>query len=181
MEFSEPIWSRSRLRLFKALPLVAALSVRGFAQEASSKSQRRHTAERQTETIEYVNKEYGFRFTLPESWKGYGILWSEWQGEVLANSGEKSHASRGPELRIRHPRWTKESPREDMPIMIFTLAQWSENPIVSAAPFDPAEFGRNKKYVFAVPPRWDYDFSEGYEEAEKILVPASLHTFAPAK
>jgi hypothetical protein len=68
-----------------------------------------------------------------------------------------------------------------MPIMIFTIAQWNDGPIVSAAPIEPAELGRNEKYVFAVPPRWDYDFSEGYEEAEKLLTPSYLHTFASGK
>ena len=79
------------------------------------------------------------------------------------------------------PKMDSRESREDMPIMIFTIAQRNASPIVSAAPFHPTELGHNRKYVFAVPPRWDYDFSEGYEEAEKILAPASLHTFAPVK
>jgi len=87
----------------------------------------------------------------------------------------------GPMLQIRHPKWTKENPREDMPIMIFTIAQWNEGPVVSAAPFDPAELARNGTYVFAVPPRWDYDFSEGYEEAERLLTSDSVYTFGPAR
>ena len=49
------------------------------------------------------------------------------------------------------------------------------------APFDPGEFGRNSKYVFAVPPRWDCDFAEAWEKAEKILGSKSFHTFSPAK
>jgi hypothetical protein len=65
--------------------------------------------------------------------------------------------------------------------MIFTIAQWNEHPIGSAALFDPAELGHNRKYVFAVPPRWDYDFAQGWEEAQEIQTPDSLHTFRPAK
>jgi hypothetical protein len=31
-------------------------------------------------TIAYTNRRYGFQFYLPESWKGYSISLSEWQG-----------------------------------------------------------------------------------------------------
>jgi len=181
MELATAIWTRSRVRPFSAAALILTLSVSGWAQQAPFTSQKHQAARKQTGAIEYRNREYGFCFTLPESWKGFRLLWSEWQGSVLTTNGEVAHVLRGPKLQIRHPKWTQENPREDMPIMIFTIAQWNESPIVSAAPFGPAELGRNRKYVFAVPPRWDYDFSEGYEEAEKILTPASLHTFAPEK
>lgn len=57
--------------------------------------------------------------------------------------------------------------------MIFKPQQWSEvqqeKLVVSAAPFPPSELGRNKRYVFALPPRWDYDFVDGWEEAQRIL------------
>ena len=159
---------------FKSSLILVLLAASVNAQTHSC-SQKHQPAQGQTETIEYSSQKYGFCFTLPESWKGYSVLWTEWQGTVYATKD----VLRGPKLIIRHPKWTHENPREDMPIMIFTIAQWNEGPNVSAAPFDPPELGRNHKYVFAVSPRWDYDFAEGYEEAEKILTPASLHTFAP--
>jgi hypothetical protein len=40
---------------------------------------------------------------------------------------------------------------------------------VSAAPFPPTELGRNKRYVFALPPRYDYAFLDGYLEVEEIM------------
>jgi hypothetical protein len=180
MGLETEIWTRSR-RSINAAALILALSISGWAQQATSTSQKHQAPGRQAGTIEYRNGEYGFRIVLPESWKGYRVLWSEWQGSVQASNGAAEHVLRGPRLRLRHPKWTEENPREDMPIMIFTIAQWNESPIVSAAPFGPGELGRNGQFVFAVPPRWDYDFAEGYEEAEKILTPASLHTFAPGK
>ena len=181
MEFSTSSWTHSRARPLKAAALVLALSVSGLTQQEPSTSQKHQAARKRMGTIEYTNREYGFRFTLPESWKGYRILWSEWEGSVHTSSGEEEHVLRGPQLVIRHPKWTQKNPREDMPILIYTIAQWNEGPVVSPAPFYPEELGRNQKYVFAVPPRWDYDFAEGYEEAEKILTSASLHTFAPGK
>jgi hypothetical protein len=88
---------------------------------------------------------------------------------------------KGPILTIRHPLWTKDNPREDIPIMVFTLAQWDlvqkEQLIVSAAPFPPTELGRNNRYVFALPPRYDDDELTGYEEVESIMRSSPLHAF----
>jgi hypothetical protein len=57
--------------------------------------------------------------------------------------------------------------------MVFTLDEWNqvqqEKISVSAAPFGPSELGRNQQYVFALPPRYDYDFLTGFEEVEKIM------------
>ena len=38
-----------------------------------------------------------------------------------------------------------------------------------AAPINPSELGRNKRYVFALPPRYNFAFPTGYEEVEEIL------------
>lgn len=63
--------------------------------------------------------------------------------------------------------------------MIFTLKQWKSlgqgKFSVSAAPFGPGELGRNKKYVFALPARYNYDFLEGWEQVENILKGHPLH------
>ena len=88
---------------------------------------------------------------------------------------------RGPAIWIRHPLWTEENPRQDIPIMIFTKAQWSivekDRMILSAAPIGPGEIGRNKKYVFALPARYNYAFPVGWEEVEKIIVENSLQPY----
>ena len=122
-----------------------------------------HTKRPRNAHVVYVNRDYGFRFYLPASWTGYKILKDEW-----GPPGGQS----GPEIIIRHPLWTDENPREDIPIMVFTRKQWrdveNEELIVTAAPFPPGELGRNKRFVFASPPRWYYGFSDGWEEALKI-------------
>jgi hypothetical protein len=124
----------------------------------------------------YVNPAYGFRFDLPEDWKDYLVLSEQWEGTTQDESKRKE---RGPKILLRDPRWTTVQPRQDIPIMVFTLTQWNEDLVVSAAPFGPSELGRNSQYVFALPPRYNYAFSEGYEEVEKILQGKPLHTFAP--
>ena len=126
-----------------------------------------------TEFIIYENTQYGFKFTLPKSWENYSILTDEWEGNRITDNQGNSVVETGPMLKIRHPSWTSQRQRQDIPIMIFTLTQWDNlqnaELIVGAAPMPPSELGRNSKYVFALPARFDYAFSEGYEEVESIL------------
>lgn len=121
-------------------------------------------------TIIYKSDQYGFDFTLPKSWQGYTLVTGAWNGTDLA-SGKQTES--GPMISIRHPAWTQKSPRQDIPIMIFTLSQWqavqNEMLSVGAAPMPPSELGRNAAYVFALPARYNFAFSEGYEEVEEII------------
>jgi hypothetical protein len=121
----------------------------------------------------YVNKRYGFSFRLPATWVGYKIVVSEWTGE-----GEAEHGSM---ISIRHPLWTKESPRQDIYIMVFTHEQWRKiqrgTLNVSAAPYPPSELGRNNRFVFAFPPRPYVDELDGYQEVIKIMGGKPLRAF----
>lgn len=127
-------------------------------------------AEEQSASLIYENNQYGFTFSLPSSWQGYTIVDKKWEG--LAVGGSETIAS-GSQLLIRHPEWTEQNPRQDIPIMIFTLAQWQELQQekfhIGAAPMGPSELNRNEQYVFALPARYNYEFLTGYEEVEKIL------------
>jgi hypothetical protein len=122
-----------------------------------------------TDTILYKNIEYGFNFELPKSWEGYKIVSDSWEGL----SPNQQIIENGQILSIRHPEWTKEKPKQDIPVMIFTLDQWSllekGEFHIGAAPVRPSILGQNNKYVFALPPRYNYAFPEGYEEVENIL------------
>jgi len=126
-------------------------------------------------TIAYVNRQFGFRFSLPADWKGYTVVMSQWSADrALAGV-------RGPILSLRNPHWTQANPWQDIPIMIFTPSQWSYvsdgRASVSPAPYDPGEIGRNKKYVFAIPPRYNLDEDPGYREVIEILNGHPLHPF----
>ena len=113
-----------------------------------------------------VSAEYGFRIELPESWRGYSIIVGRW----TATSGVEAS---GPTITLRHPAWTSDAPREDMPIMVFTHDQWdqvqNEDFRVSAAPIPPSAVGQNSKYVLALPPRWDFDQLPGVEEVDHAV------------
>jgi hypothetical protein len=127
-------------------------------------------------SVVYVNRRYAFRFDLPSDWKGYRILTQQWNG-TAPGPAKPRQKEYGPRIVIRNPRWTKAHPRQDIPIMIFTLEQWKEDLTVSAAPIGPSELGRNSRYVFALPPRYNFAFPEGYKEVEQILEKKPLHPF----
>lgn len=124
-------------------------------------------------TAAYTNTEYGFSIALPASWKGYSIVNDTWKAYSLDKpQGEKPDES-GPLISIRHPKWTSAVPRQDIPIMVFTLAQWNlitqDKIHIGAAPINPSELARNAKYVFALPARYNFAFPVGYEEVDTIL------------
>ena len=116
-------------------------------------------------------------FSLPENWRGYSIVETIWEGTPLTSNIVQN----GPKLLIRNPEWTVSEPYEDLPILIFTTEQWddyrAEKFAVSAAPIQASELGRNNTFVFALPPRWNFDYSLGYEEAEDIIASNPLQTF----
>ena len=118
--------------------------------------------------VVYENTRYGFRFYLPETWKGYTIVEEQWEGASGADLVEI-----GPQLLIRRPDWTQKNPRQDIPIMVFTVEQWNALQkgefFVSAAPIGPSKLGGNSVYVFALPARYNYAFQAGFEEVEEIL------------
>jgi len=127
-------------------------------------------------SVFYVSTKYGFRFLLPESWKGYSIIIGKWEG----GDGRTYHPGEtipppvtGPLITIRHPLWKEDDPRQDIPIMIITKAQWrlmeGGKLIVSAAPFPPSELGRNMKYVFGLPPRFTIAAITGSEEVGELI------------
>ena len=121
----------------------------------------------------YQNTKYGFNFTLPDTWKGFSIVTDKWQGASLLTPTMGTIVATGPIIYIRHPLWTAAKPRMDIPIMVFTLAQWksvqNEEFSVSAAPLPPSEIARNAKYVFGLPARYNLTYLTGFEEVATIL------------
>lgn len=121
----------------------------------------------------YQNAEYGFVLTLPATWEGYTVVTGTWEGTAVDGARAGQVVESGPLILVRHPAWTAERPRQDIPIMVFTVAQWQQveggQVSVGAAPIPPAVLGRNSRYVFALPARYNYAFLPGFEEVEDIL------------
>jgi hypothetical protein len=130
-------------------------------------------------SIIYHNSQYGFSFTLPASWKGYRIVTDKWEGLNMGPEGDEV-VEQGPQLTIRNPHWSKNQPWQDIPIMVFTLTQWDAlqkgSFWIGAAPIGPSELGRNSRYVFALPARYNFAEVQGIQEVETILASTPLHT-----
>lgn len=126
-----------------------------------------------SDSIVYSNTDYGFDVELPADWKGYTIVEDTWQGTSLTGKDAGKVFESGTTLSLRNPKWTKETPYQDIPIMIFTKEQWkpieAEEVGVSAAPVPPSKLAENSKYVFALPPRYNFAYPAGYEEVDKII------------
>jgi len=131
----------------------------------------------------YRNAWYGFELTLPDSWKGYTVLTGSWEGATAGPGGETA-AEQGPLISIRHPQWTKRVPRQDIPIMVFTIGQWQDLQKdkfhIGAAPIGPSELGRNSRNVIALPARYNFAFPAGYEEVDQIIQGHALRVIEPS-
>jgi len=119
--------------------------------------------------------------TLPESWRGYTASIDRWSGYKPDDQLGEVPAADGPVVSIHNPKWTPEVLYQDIPVMIFTLAQWEalqkDEFHIGAAPIGPSELGRNTRYVFALPARYNFAFPPGFEEVEQILETKPLKTF----
>ena len=125
-------------------------------------------------SLTYTNTQFGFTVKLPDSWKGYTVVEAHWTGHAMRSDGTPNPDTvTGPQINIRHPLWTDSQPRQDIPIMVFTHAQWRlvtrVELVVSAAPIGPQELARNRRYVFALPPRYDFAELPGAAEVRDIL------------
>jgi hypothetical protein len=132
--------------------------------------------------VEYTNNQYGFTFVLLQNWKEYSIVTTTWEGNAVGSQGDVPVAQ-GPLISIRNPNWTVQNPYQDIPVMVFTIAQWNslqnDEFHIGAAPINPSELGRNSKYVFTLPARYNYAFLTGWEEVQSILDGKPLHVFEP--
>lgn len=134
--------------------------------------------------ITYRNTGYGLSVALPASWKEYSVSIDKWTGNAFGDQlGDVAVAS-GPVVSIHSPKWTGVNTYQDIPIMVFTTAEWNDLQAdkfhVGAAPINPSELARNSKYVFALPARYNYAYPEGYQEVEQILTDKPVTAFEPS-
>jgi hypothetical protein len=119
-------------------------------------------------SIVYDNTEYGFTFFLPESWPGYTVITGQWEKSVPKGSADEKMMKKGPQIFIRHPRWTSEDPRQDIPIMIFSHSQWDL--LQQTLPTWSRVLAHNAQYVFVTSySRYQDSYLPGCDEVESIL------------
>ena len=124
--------------------------------------------------LKYRNAEYGFTFSLPASWQGYSVLAEQWEGKThLASVDTEVVTERGPVIVIRHPQWKDSDHYQDIPIRVFTRAQWEvsrQGSLGIDAGGVNSEIDSNSNYVFAVGSRFNADDTvNGWKEAGEIV------------
>ncbi len=148
----------------------------GPGAQVPHQSAQTHSKHPTTKSIKYVNTKYGFTFSLPRTWRGYSTVEDTW------TSGGVGVSETGPQITIVNPQSTSVRQYQDISIMVFSHAQWDSlqqgNFDVSASSIGPGEIGRNRKYVFALPPRMiDTDHFYGWKEVLRILQSKPLRAF----
>lgn len=158
--------------------IIILICVSGYLILSKRYSEPQYQSQVEATSTEYTNTEYGFSLTLPLSWKGYTVMNDMWRAYSLT---DPQSMTTGSLLSIRNPLWTEDVPRQDIPIMVFTLAQWdmiaADKIHIGAAPINPRELSRNAKYVFALPARYNFAYPVGYEEVDTIIQSKPLRGF----
>jgi len=124
--------------------------------------------------VVYHNEEYDLTFSLPASWQGYSVLVQQWDGETyFPGKVAEVVAARGPIIVLRSPRWKAKTPRQDIPIMVFTRSQWKAQEHEKYFPYAGGEIGElwhNDKYVFGLYSRYNFEGNvKGLKEAGDII------------
>jgi hypothetical protein len=135
--------------------------------------------------IEYLNDEYNFGIYLPKEWKGLTVSTSKVTGdkdldELFSKIDEEFLV-----MNIRHPKWTKEEPYQDISIVIFRANEWNEN-VTNAVDGDfdllPLNIpGGGNEYIFRSNPIAYKSSLKGYSEVVEIIgdgfINSSIHDY----
>ena len=123
--------------------------------------------------VVYHNAQFDLTVPLPESWRGYSVVMRTWEEQVASErNGRKLPRESGPEIILRHPKWTVDDPYQDIPILVFTRSQYLTHQGEFAIYAGGIEFelGHNDRYVFAIWSRFNADDSmKGWQEANDIV------------
>jgi hypothetical protein len=162
-----------RIILIVILVIIVAIGIYFFSNNKVKTSQVSTPKGEVEDWKNYKNSEYGFGINFPDSWKGYTIEKTNWDGIGIDTTNEQQKYT-GTLLVFKNPQGNSEHMWQDIPIMVFTPDIWKlvveEKIAVSAAPIGPSKIGENEKYIFATSPRW-YGFTDtgGVDEAIAIV------------
>jgi hypothetical protein len=126
-------------------------------------------------SLRYHNARYGLTFFLPADWQGYSVLAQQWHGQAYSIEADKLViVGNGPQIVLRHPLWKASEPYQDIPILVFTRAQWEAflqgelwPTLYAGGSMD--ELWHNRKYVFAIYSRYNAGESKGRKEVADIV------------
>jgi hypothetical protein len=123
--------------------------------------------------LRYDNKQYGFTFFLPATWKGYSVLIQEWNAELRSADYQTAIGrERGPIIVLRHPQWNAGELYQDIPILVFTRRQWDlaiPQRLFVGAGGTEYEISYSTNYVFGINSRHNWGELNGWEETGTIV------------
>jgi hypothetical protein len=124
----------------------------------------------------YHNAKFGLTFFLAASWQGYSVLMEQWESVTHSpTDGKRSVVGRGPMIILRHPQWKAGDIYQDIPILVFTRAQWDAlnqgklwPSLYAGGVID--ELWHNRDYVFAMSSRYNAaDEAKACKEVSDIV------------
>ncbi len=126
--------------------------------------------------VRYHNAQYALTFDLPDDWRAYSVLMSQWDGEKYSPGKDTEIVvAHGPIIILRNPQWKANAIYQDIPIYVFTHQQWNDinlgkygSPVVAGGVI--YELWHNNKYVFGIHSRYNANDSvPGWKEVENIV------------
>ena len=126
--------------------------------------------------LRYHNAQYDFTFFLPASWRGYSVSVQQLEDERYSPTEDRQIlVGHTPMITLRYPRWQASTPYQDIPILVFTRAQWDA---VHHGELWPSLFAggmmdelwHNQGFVFAMSSRYNADDEvSGWKEVAEII------------
>ena len=126
--------------------------------------------------LRYHDGRYGFTFFLPASWRGYSASVQQLKDERYSTAEDKQiTCGYTPMITLRHSQWRTDAPYQDIPILVFTLAQWDAlhrgelwPSLFAGGAMD--ELWHDHEFVFAMSSRYNgADDVRGWKEVAEIV------------
>jgi hypothetical protein len=126
-------------------------------------------------TVRYHNTQYGLTFLLPTSWRAYSVAVRDVEGQRYSpTEGRQIIVGHTPMITLRHPQSQAATRYQDIPILVFTRAQWDA---LHRGEFWPSLFAggatdelwHNQRFVFAMSSRYNWEELEGSKEVVEII------------
>jgi len=126
--------------------------------------------------LRYHKAQYGLTFFLPASWRGYSVLVQQLDDERYSPAEDRQIiVGHTPMITLRHPQWQDSAPYQDIPILVFTRAQWDD---LNHGELWPSLFAggtmvelwHSQRFVFAMSSRYNAaDEVSGWKEVTEIV------------
>jgi len=126
--------------------------------------------------LRYQDARYGLTFFLPATWRGYSASVQQLEDERYSPAKDKQIVvGHTPMIVLRHPQWRSSAPYQDIPILVFTCAQWDA---LHQGELWPSRFAggvidelwHNQQFVFAMSTRYNRaDEIRGWKEVAEVV------------